>query len=104
MAAPASTCFGNVSYTGHSTESAGEPLKRVNSIINRTVLREALDADPEADFEDVYLAAAGREAGAEIVVTRNEPDFTDGPLTPYDPERLFGNYRTRRTIMRIAAS
>jgi hypothetical protein len=49
-------------------------------------LREALDAPQEADFEDIYLAAAGKEAGAEIVATRNEQDFTSGPLTPYNPE------------------
>jgi len=48
----------------------------------------ALGAGPEADFEDVYLAAAGREAGAEIVVTRNEEDFAGGSLTPYGPETL----------------
>ena len=53
-----------------------------------SALRAALNADPEADFEDVDLAAAGKEAGAEIVVTRNEQDFTGGPLTPYDPETL----------------
>jgi predicted nucleic acid-binding protein len=58
------------------------------ALMNRAALRAALDADPEADFEDVYLAAAGKEAGAEIVVTRNEQDFTDGPLTPYNPETL----------------
>jgi hypothetical protein len=58
------------------------------ALMNRTALRVALDADPEADFEDVFLAAAGEEAGAEIVVTRNEQDFTDGPLTPYGSETL----------------
>ena len=58
------------------------------ALMNRAALREALDADPEADFEDVYLATAGKEAGAEIVVTRNEQDFTSGPLTPYGPENL----------------
>lgn len=58
------------------------------ALMNRTALRVALDAGPEADFEDVYLAAAGKEAGAEIVVTRNEQDFTGGPLTPYGPETL----------------
>jgi hypothetical protein len=58
------------------------------ALMNRTALRVALDGDPEADFEDVLLAAAGKEAGAEIVVTRNEQDFTDGPLTPYGPETL----------------
>jgi hypothetical protein len=58
------------------------------ALMNRTALRVALDAGQEADFEDAYLAAAGKEAGAEIVVTRNEQDFTDGPLTPYGPETL----------------
>jgi len=58
------------------------------ALMNRTALRVALEADQKVDFEDVYLAAAGKEAGAEIVVTRNEQDFTDGPLTPYGPETL----------------
>jgi predicted nucleic acid-binding protein len=58
------------------------------ALLNRTALRVALDADQEADFEDVYLAAAGKEAGAGIVVTRNEQDFAGGPLTPYGPETL----------------
>jgi len=51
-------------------------------------LRRALEAGSEADFEDAYLAGAGAEAGAEAVLTRNEEDFTDGPLTPYRPETL----------------
>jgi predicted nucleic acid-binding protein len=58
------------------------------ALMNRAALRVALDADQETDFEDIYLAAAGKEAGAEIVVTRNEQDFTGGPLTPYGPETL----------------
>lgn len=58
------------------------------ALMNRAALRGALGVGPEADFEDVYLATAGKEAGAEIVVTRNEQDFAGGPLTPYDPETL----------------
>ena len=58
------------------------------ALMNRAALRKALGAPQEADFEDVYLAAAGREAGAEIVATRNEEDFAGGPLTPYHPETL----------------
>jgi predicted nucleic acid-binding protein len=58
------------------------------ALMNRVALREALGAGLEADFEDAYLAAAGKEAGAEIVVTRNEQDFEGGPLTPYGPETL----------------
>ena len=56
--------------------------------MNRAALRRALEAGSEADFEDAYLAGAGAEAGAEAVLTRNEEDFTDGPLTPYRPETL----------------
>jgi len=48
--------------------------------MNRAALRKALDAGREADFEDAYLAGAGAEAGAEVVVTRNEQDFTPGAL------------------------
>ncbi len=58
------------------------------ALMNRSALREALNADPKVDFEDIYLAAAGKGAGAEIVVTRNEDDFTEAPLTPYGPETL----------------
>ena len=56
--------------------------------MNRAALRRALEVGSKADFEDVYLAGAGVEAGADVVVTRNEQDFTDGPLTPYRPETL----------------
>ena len=58
------------------------------ALMNRVALREALGAGTEADFEDAYLAGAGKEAGAEIVVTRNGQDFEGGPLTPYGPETL----------------
>lgn len=58
------------------------------ALMNRVALREALGAGLEADFEDAYLAAAGKESGAEIVVTRNEQDFEGGPLAPYGPETL----------------
>ena len=56
--------------------------------MNRAALREALQAKGQADFEDAYLAGAGAEAGADIVVTRNEQDFAGAPLTPYRPEAL----------------
>jgi len=67
-----------------------ETLEAVSdfAIMNRVALREALDAPQEVGFEDIYLAAAGKEAGAEIVVTRNEKDLKGGPLTPYGPETL----------------
>ncbi len=56
--------------------------------MNRAALRRALQAGSEADFEGTYLAWAGAEAGGDIVLTRNEQDFAEGPLTPYRPETL----------------
>ena len=56
--------------------------------MNRAALRDALQAGSEADFEDAYLAQAGVEAGAEIALTRNEQDFTEGLLTAHRPETL----------------
>ena len=60
---------------------------------DRAALRRALEAGSEVDFEDAYLAGAGAEAGAEAVLTRNERDFTDGPLTPYRPETLLSMFQ-----------
>lgn len=48
----------------------------------------------EAGFEDAHLAAAGKEAGAEIVVTRNEQGFVGGILTPYGPESTISMIRS----------
>lgn len=58
------------------------------AVMNRAALQEALRAPEEADFEDIYLAAAGVEAGAEMVVTRNEQDFGASALTPQHPRDL----------------
>jgi hypothetical protein len=52
-----------------------------------SALSDALDAPDDADFEDEYIAAAGAQAGAEIVATRKD-DFRDGPLTAYQPEEV----------------
>jgi len=56
--------------------------------MKRSALQRALEAPPSADLEDAYIAAAGAEAGADIVVTRNERDFIDTALRPYHPDRL----------------
>lgn len=56
--------------------------------MTRAALRAALGAPDEADFEDLYLAAAGAQAGAECVVTRNESDFAPSDLTAYHPGEL----------------
>lgn len=57
------------------------------ALMNRRSLRAALDTGA-ADFEDAYLAAAGHEAGAKIVVTRNESDFAGASLRPQHPRDL----------------
>jgi len=56
--------------------------------MTRTALRAALEGPDSADFEDLYQAAAGAEAGAGCVVTRNEADFTHSRLTAYHPGEL----------------
>ena len=53
--------------------------------MGRPALRTALQAAETGDFEDAYLAAAGAEAGASVVATRNEADFENTSLTPYHP-------------------
>lgn len=64
-----------------------EPLFEL-ALMGRAALRHALVSPEGGDFEDAYLAAAGAEAGAELVVTRNEDDFAGGLLRPYHPEQL----------------
>lgn len=64
------------------------------ALMNRSAFRRALDAPSDADFEDAYLAAAGAEAGADLVVTRNEPVFADGPLPPMHPDELASTLRS----------
>jgi predicted nucleic acid-binding protein len=53
--------------------------------MGRSPLRHALQDPKTDDFEDAYLAAAGRAAGASAVATRNETDFRETTLTPYHP-------------------
>lgn len=56
--------------------------------MGRSILVRALRYDSDTDFEDMYLAEAGRAAGAEGVVTRNETDFAPTDLTAYHPAEL----------------
>lgn len=56
--------------------------------MSRAALRTALDAPRATDFEDMYLAAAGSNAGAQCVATRNEDDFAQSGLTVYHPDEL----------------
>ncbi|HLT46295.1 MAG TPA: PIN domain-containing protein [Rubricoccaceae bacterium] len=55
--------------------------------VTRAVLEEAL-ALAAPDFEDAVLAAAGRAAGAEAVVTRDPAGFRGSALRVYAPSEL----------------
>lgn len=55
--------------------------------VNRPVLERALDLG-FPDFEDAVLHEAARQAGAEVIVTRNRSDFADSEIPVYSPEEL----------------
>ena len=55
--------------------------------VNRAVLEEAL-ASKVADFEDAVLDQAGRLAGADVIVTRNQSDFRHASLKALVPDEL----------------
>lgn len=58
--------------------------------VNRTVLEEALKSKI-ADFEDAVLDQAGRLAGAEAIVTRNQKDFRHATLKVLGPDELLAS-------------
>ena len=58
--------------------------------VNRAVLEEALKSKL-ADFEDAVLDQAGRLAGAEVVVTRNQQDFRHAALKVLGPDELLAS-------------
>ena len=58
--------------------------------VNRTVLEEALKSKI-ADFEDAMLDQAGRLAGAEAIVTRNQKDFRHATLKVLGPDELLAS-------------
>lgn len=85
------TCW----YVAHERESTDprsllEPVADVmrTAPIGRSALRTALQNLDTEDFEDSYLAAAGKAAGASAIATRDESDFTSTALTPYHPTDL----------------
>ena len=55
--------------------------------VNRAVLEEAIRSKV-TDFEDAVLDQAGRLAGAEVIVTRNQPDFRFASLKVVGPDEL----------------
>ena len=60
--------------------------------VNRAVLEEALKSKI-TDFEDAVLDQAGRFAGAEIIVTRNQKDFRHSLLRILGPDEFLSSFR-----------
>jgi len=58
--------------------------------VNRAVLEEAIRSKI-TDFEDAVLDQAGRLAGAEVIVTRNQPDFRLASLKVVGPDELLAS-------------
>lgn len=58
--------------------------------VNRAVLEEALKSKI-TDFEDAVLDQAGRLAGADVVVTRNQRDFRHASLKVLGPDELLAS-------------
>ena len=58
--------------------------------VSRAVLEEALKSKV-ADFEDAVIDQAGRLAGAEVVVTRNQRDFRFATLKVLGPDELLAS-------------
>ena len=58
--------------------------------VNRAVLEEAMRSKIP-DFEDAVLDQAGRLAGAEVIVTRNQPDFRLASLKILGPDELLAS-------------
>ena len=59
--------------------------------VNRAVLEEALKSKIP-DFEDAVLDQAGRLAGAEVVVTRNQKDFRHAALKVLGPDEFLASF------------
>lgn len=59
--------------------------------VNRAVLEEALKSKL-TDFEDAVLDQAGKLAGAEVIVTRNQQDFRLASLKVLDPDELLASF------------
>jgi len=59
--------------------------------VNRAVIEEALKSRM-ADFEDAVLDQAGRLAGAEVVVTRNQQDFRHAALKVLGPDEFLASF------------
>lgn len=61
--------------------------------VNRTVIEGAMKS-PIADFEDAVLEQAALLSGAEVIITWNVKNFSQGVATVLDPKQFlvqFGN-------------
>ncbi|OGV69557.1 MAG: twitching motility protein PilT [Lentisphaerae bacterium RIFOXYA12_FULL_48_11] len=80
-----------------SRSSATQALRKLLELfeiasVNRVVLEEALKSKL-TDFEDAVLDQAGRLAGAEVVVTRNQKDFRHAALKVFAPDELLAGFQ-----------
>ncbi len=79
-----------------SRSEARQALRKILGLfevapVNRSVLEEALKSRI-ADFEDAVLEQAGRLAGAEVVVTRNQKDFRHAMLRISGPDEFLSGF------------
>ena len=78
-----------------SRPAARQALQKILALfeiapVNRAVLEEAIRSKV-TDFEDAVLDQAGRLAGAEVIVTRNQPDFRFASLKVVGPDELLAS-------------
>jgi len=60
--------------------------------VNRAVLEEALTSKV-MDFEDAVLDQAGRLAGADVIITRNQKDFRHSSLRILGPDEFLSSFQ-----------
>jgi predicted nucleic acid-binding protein len=60
--------------------------------VTRAVLEEALKSTL-ADFEDAVLDQAGRLAGAEVIITRNQKDFRHASVKTLGPDEFLSSFQ-----------
>lgn len=80
-----------------SRSDAQQALRKLMALfeiapVNRVVLEEAFKSKL-TDFEDAVLDQAGRLAGAEVVVTRNQKDFRHASLKILGPDEFLSSFQ-----------
>lgn len=92
VGAPTVTTAFRRTVEAHGEERARRDLRQLLRLcevapVNGSVLRAALERGSD-DFEKTILCEAGRQAGAQALVTRQEADFEDAGLPVYTPDAL----------------